>query len=152
LNETDTTEAQRDTEDAQRTDVTLTMSRPQPGPHADITEKIIGCAIEVHRTLGPGLLESTYENALCIELGAAGLSHERQRPVPLVYKGQPVGEYRLDLIVEQAVIVEIKTVERLDPIFEAQLLTYLRLAGKRVGLLINFHTVILKSGIKRLVL
>jgi GxxExxY protein len=132
--------------------LTLTITNPRPGPHADITEKIIGCAIEVHRELGPGLLESTYENALCVELGFAGLSYERQRSVPLVYKGQAVGEYRLDLVVEQAVIVEIKTVERLDPIFEAQLLTYLRLAGKRVGLLINFHTVVLKSGIKRLVL
>jgi GxxExxY protein len=91
-----------------------------------LTERIIGCAIEVHRQLGPGLLEGTYEAALCIELQIAGLNFVRQPVFPVVYKGQVIGEYRLDLIVEGTVIVEIKSVERFDPIFEAQVLTYLR--------------------------
>src|SRR5438874_10891992 len=89
-----------------------------------LTERIIGCAIEVHRQLGPGLLEGTYELALCVELSDAGLKHERQVAVPIVYKGRDIGEYRLDLMVENTVIVEIKSVERHDPLFEAQLLTY----------------------------
>jgi GxxExxY protein len=117
-----------------------------------LTERIIGCAIEVHRQLGPGLLEGTYELALCIELSDAGLKNERQVAVPVVYKGRDIGEYRLDIMVEDAVIVEIKSVERHDPVFEAQLLTYLKVTGKRVGLLINFNNRMLKDGIKRLVL
>jgi GxxExxY protein len=122
------------------------------GPHAEVTERIIGCAIEVRRVLGPGLLESAFEQALCIEMQDAGLRVARQVPVPLVYKGRPVGEYRLDLIVDDAVVVEINCVERLEAIHEAQLLTYLRLTGKTVGLLVNFHLPVLKSGIKRMVL
>ena len=117
-----------------------------------LTERIIGCAIEVHRQLGPGLLEGTYELALCVELSDTGLKHERQVLVPIVYKGRDIGEYRLDLIVEDTVIVEIKSVERHDPVFEAQLLTYLRVTGKRVGLLINFNNRMLKNGVKRLML
>ncbi len=117
-----------------------------------LTEKIIGCAIEVHRQLGPGLLESTYEAALCVELEDAGLSCNRQAVFPVNYKGRAVGEYRLDLIVEDAVVVEIKSVERHDPVYEAQLLTYLRVTGKHVGLLINFNTRLLKNGLKRFVL
>jgi GxxExxY protein len=88
-----------------------------------ITEAIIGCAIEVHRQLGPGLSESVYETALCIELEAAGLHYERQVTFPVMYKGQKIGEYRVDLIVENLVIVELKSVERFDPVFEAQVLT-----------------------------
>ena len=117
-----------------------------------LTEQIIGCAIEVHRQLGPGLLESTYESALCIELEAAGLGYERQPIFPVVYKGKSIGEYRLDLMVHNAVIVEIKSVERLDPVFGAQVLTYLKATGKRIGLLINFNSRLLKDGIKRFVL
>ncbi|MDT5157220.1 MAG: hypothetical protein QOH51_1577 [Acidobacteriota bacterium] len=117
-----------------------------------LTERIIGCAIEVHRQLGPGLLEGTYELALCVELTDAGLKYERQLAVPVIYKGREIGEYRLDLVIEDAVIVEIKSVERHDPVFEAQLLTYLRITGKHVGLLINVNNRMLKSGIKRLVL
>ena len=117
-----------------------------------LTEKIIGCAIEVHRELGPGLLEAAYEAALCIELADAGLKCDRQVCVPVVYKGREIGEYRLDLLVENAVIVEIKSVERQDPVHEAQLLTYLRVTGRRVGLLINFNTRMLKNGIRRLIL
>ena len=116
-----------------------------------LTERIIGCAIEVHRQLGPGLLEATYEAALCIELQNAELNFVRQPVFPVVYKGQVIGEYRLDLIVKSAVVVEIKSVERFDPIFEAQVLTYLRVTGKRVGLLINFNSRLLRDGLKRYV-
>ena len=116
-----------------------------------LTERIIGCAIEVHRTLGPGLLESTYESALSVEFKLAGLAFERQVITPVFYKGQPVGEYRLDLVVEKSVIVEIKSVDRYDPVFEAQLLTYLKITGIRRGLLVNFNSRLLKDGIKRLV-
>jgi len=117
-----------------------------------VTERIIGCAIEVHRQLGPGLLEQTYEAALCIELQNAGVDFVRQPIFPVVYKGQTIGEYRLDLIVADAVVVEIKSVERFDPIFEAQVLSYLRIAGKKVGLLINFKSRLLRDGLKRYVL
>jgi len=117
-----------------------------------LTERIIGCAIEVHRQLGPGLLEGTYESALCIELESAGLKFVRQPVFPVVYKGQVIGEYRVDLIVEDAVVVELKSVERFDPIFEAQVLTYLKVTGKRIGLLMNFNSRLLRDGIKRFVL
>lgn len=117
-----------------------------------LTERIIGCAIEVHRVLGPGLLESAYVEALSVELAEAGLRFGRQVPVPLTYKGRYLGEYRLDLLVADAVVVEVKAVERFDPVHEAQVLTYLRLTGKRVGLLINFNRRLLREGIKRLVL
>lgn len=116
-----------------------------------VTERIIACAIEVHRHIGPGLLEATYEEAMCVELGLAGLQCRRQTPFPIIYKGRTIGEYRLDLLVQDCVIVEIKSVERFDPIFEAQLLTYLRATGKKVRLLINFNTRLLHQGIKRLV-
>jgi len=117
-----------------------------------LTEKIIGCAIEVHRTLGPGLLESTYESALGVELEINGIQFQRQVICPVSYKGRVVGDYRLDLLVENSVIVEIKSVERHDPIFEAQLLTYLKITGHKRGLLLNFNTRLLKEGIKRFVL
>ena len=117
-----------------------------------LTERIIGCAIEVHRHLGPGLLEQTYEAALCVELQNAGLTFVRQPVFPVVYKGQTIGEYRLDLLVGDVVIVEIKSVERFDPIFEAQVLSYLRITGKKVGLLINFKSRLLHDGVKRYVL
>ena len=106
-----------------------------------VTKTIIGCAIEVHTQLGPGLLENTYEQALAIEFEQAGM-----------YKGRRVGEHRLDLLVEDAIVVEIKSVERLDPVFEAQVLTYLRITGKRLGLLINFNSRLVTRGIKRFVL
>jgi GxxExxY protein len=117
-----------------------------------LTERILGCAIEVHRILGPGLLESAYVEAPSVELAEAGLRFARQVPVPLSYKGRYVGEYRLELLVEEAVVVEVKAVERFDPVHEAQLLTYLRLTGKRVGLLINFNRPLLREGVKRRVL
>lgn len=119
----------------------------------ELTEAIIGAAIEVHRTLGPGLLESAYEECLCHELQLRGLGYTRQIPMPVVYKGVRLDcGYRIDLLVEDKVVLELKTVEKLAPIHEAQLLTYLRLSGKRVGLLINFHSPVLKDGIKRMVL
>ena len=117
-----------------------------------LTERIIGCAIEVHRQLGPGLLEATYEEALCVEFQDAKLPFKRQVSYPVLYKGRSIGEYRLDLIVEDAVVVEIKSVERFDSIFEAQVLTYLRVSRKRVGLLINFNSRLLKEGIKRYII
>lgn len=117
-----------------------------------LTQKIIGCAIEVHRALGPGLLESIYESAMCIELDDERSSYSTQTRLPVYYKGRALGEYRIDLIVGDLVLVEIKSVERLNPVFEAQLLTYLRLTGKKVGLLINFNSRLLKDGIKRMIL
>jgi GxxExxY protein len=117
-----------------------------------LTAKIIACAIEVHRQLGPGLLEAIYEAALCAELEIAGLRFQRQLSCPVYYKGRHVGDYRLDLLVEDEVIVEVKSVDRHDPVFEAQLLSYMRITGKRKGLLINFNHRLLKDGIKRFVL
>ena len=118
----------------------------------ELTESIIGCAIAVHRELGPGLLESTYESGLCVELADSGLAFQRQVAFPVIYKGRTIGEYRVDLMVEDAVVVEIKSVERFDPVFEAQVLTYLRVSDKKVGLLINFGRRLLKDGIKRFIL
>ncbi len=118
-----------------------------------LTEKIIGCAIEVHRVLGPGLLESVYEECLCHELQLQGLTTERQIPLPVVYKGVALEcGYRMDVVVENTVLVELKTVEKLLPIHEAQLLTYLKLSHLRLGLLINFHVPLLRDGIKRRIL
>ena len=116
-----------------------------------LTEKIIGCAIEVHRNLGPGLLEAVYEEAMCIELGDSGTKYRRQVPFPILYKGKTLGEYRLDPLVEDAVIVEIKSVERFNPVFEAQILTYLRATQKKIGLLINFNSRLLHDGVKRII-
>jgi GxxExxY protein len=116
-----------------------------------LTEAIIGCAIEVHRQLGPGLLEATYEAALAVEFESSGLRFARQVIYPVLYKGKQIGEYRLDLLVENEVVVEIKSVERFDPVFEAQVLTYLRVTNKRVGLLINFNSRLLHEGIKRFI-
>jgi GxxExxY protein len=122
------------------------------GLQAELSEQIIGCAIEVHRHLGPGLLESIYESALCFELAAAGLSFKRQIGIPLRYKGHLLSEHRPDLVVDGSVIVEIKAIERFDRIHVAQMLTYLRVTGLRVGLVLNFNTAMLTSGIRRVVL
>ena len=117
-----------------------------------ITDQVIGAAIEVHRALGPGLLESAYEACLAFELAQRGLKVESQKPLPVVYKEVHLDcGYRLDLLVENAVIVEIKAVESLAPIHQAQLLSYLRLSGCKVGLLINFNVTVLKHGLRRLV-
>jgi GxxExxY protein len=117
-----------------------------------ITEKVIGAAIEVHRHLGPGLLEAAYEECLCHELSQAGLRFTRQTSVPVTYKGLKLNcGFRLDLLIEDLVIVEVKAVESLLPVHEAQLLTYLKLLDTAVGLLINFHEPMLKTGIRRVV-
>ena len=118
----------------------------------EITEKVIGAAIAVHRALGPGLLESAYEACLAYELADRGLAIDRQKGLPVTYRGTKVDcGYRIDLLVEGLVVVELKTVERLEPIHEAQLLSYLKLSGCPVGLLINFNVKLLKQGIKRMV-
>jgi GxxExxY protein len=114
-----------------------------------LTEGIIGAAIEVHRALGPGLLEGLYEAALAIELDERRINYARQVRIPARYKGRSLGDYFVDLIVEDLVVVEVKSVAHLLPVFEAQLISYLRLTGKRLGLLINFNTRLLKEGIVR---
>ena len=118
-----------------------------------LTEQIIGAAIEVHRELGPGLLESAYEQCFCHELHLRGIAFQCQLELPVEYKGLDLDcGYRIDVVVESAVIVELKSIEQILPIHHAQLLTYLRLSGKKVGLLINFNVSVLKNGIVRRVL
>lgn len=115
-----------------------------------VSERVIGAAIEVHRHLGPGLLESTYEQCLCLELGLRGLPFERQRPVPLEYKGTRCKEgYVVDLIVGDILVVEVKSVDLLHPVHSSQLLTYMRLLEMSAGLLINFNVDKLVSGVRR---
>ena len=117
-----------------------------------LSEKVIGAAIEVHKALGPGLLESAYEECLCFELIQEGLYIERQVTLPIVYKEVKLDYgYRLDIVVEDLVIIELKTVEKSMPIHEAQLLTYLKLTNRKLGLLLNFNVPVLKDGIKRIV-
>jgi len=117
----------------------------------EITERIIGAAIEVHRHLGPGLLESVYGECLCYEFGQGGLQFQRQLPAPVLYKGIKLDcGYRIDLLVEDAVVVEIKSMEALLPVHCAQLLTYLKICQKRIGLLINFNVPVLINGLKRI--
>jgi len=119
----------------------------------EVTEQTIGAAIDVHRALGPGLLESAYEECLCCELSLRGIGFERQRPLPVQYKGMKLDcGYRIDVLVAEAVVVEIKAVETIAPIHEAQLLTYLKLGHWKLGLLINFNIAILKDGIRRRVM
>jgi GxxExxY protein len=116
-----------------------------------LTEKVIGCAIEVHRTLGPGLLEGVYRECLIVELTAAQLCVQSEGRIPLEYKGQPIrGELRLDLLIEGCVVVELKAVDVLHPIHLAQVITYLKLTGCPAGLLMNFNTTSLRAGLRRL--
>jgi len=117
------------------------------------SNKLIGLAIEVHRHLGPGLLESAYEDCLAYEMKQSEMAFQRQVPLPVVYKGMKLDcAYRLDFVVEGYLIIEIKSVERLSPIHEAQLLTYLKLSGLKLGLLLNFNVPLLRDGIKRMVI
>jgi GxxExxY protein len=117
-----------------------------------LTQKVIGCAIEVHRVLGPGLLESAYEECLAYELTSQGLFVARQVPLPVVYKEVKLDcGYRIDIVVENSLLLELKAVEALTAVHDAQVLTYLRLSGLRTGLIINFNTRLLHNGIKRLV-
>jgi GxxExxY protein len=116
----------------------------------DITSVVIGCAIEVHKALGPGLLESAYEECLAYELHQAGLSINRQHPTPVVYKEVKLDcGYRIDLLVENRVVVELKVADEFNPVHEAQILTYMKFSKKSIGLLINFNVTMLKNGIRR---
>jgi GxxExxY protein len=115
-----------------------------------LTEIIIGCAIEVHKILGPGLLESAYEECLFYELKKNGLNVERQKPIPVVYKEIKLDcGYRIDLLVENNIVVELKVADTFNPVHEAQILTYMKFSGKSIGLLINFNVTLLKNGLKR---
>jgi len=125
----------------------------EPGDEVDrLANRVIGAAIEVHRMLGPGFLESVYEEALCVELGLRGIPFARQAAIGVSFKGQTVGEGRVDLLVAGKLIVELKAVESLSAVHSAQLLSYLKAAGCKLGLLINFNVLLLRNGIKRVVL
>jgi len=118
----------------------------------ELSKKIIGCAIEVHKQLGPGLLESAYQECLYYELKQVGLKVQKEKPMPIVYKEVKLDHgYRIDLLIEEKVVVEIKTVDVFNDVHTAQVLTYLRLGKYRLGLLLNFQTTILKNGIKRVI-
>ncbi len=121
-------------------------------PLKEVTDKIISSAIEVHSALGPGLLESVYEEALAYEFGLRNILYERQKEISLLYKGQNIGKHRIDFLVDGEIIVELKATESILRIHEAQLITYLKAMNKKVGLLINFNVKRLKDGIKRLIL
>jgi GxxExxY protein len=117
-----------------------------------LSSRIIGAAIEVHKALGPGLLESAYEECICYELSIGGLSLERQKPLAVQYKGINLDcGYRLDVVVEDAIILELKSCEKIEPIHKAQLLTYLKLSGIKLGLLLNFNVTLMREGIVRIV-
>jgi GxxExxY protein len=121
--------------------------------YQDLTERIIRCALEVHTVLGPGLLESVYEEALTMEFALDGLAFVRQIEMPVDYKGSRLnGTFRADMVVEDAVVLELKSAMQMNPIFEAQLLTYMRLGGWKIGLILNFGQANLKDGLKRVVL
>jgi GxxExxY protein len=125
---------------------------PKEFPLKEVTKRIISCALEVHSTLGPGLLESVYEEAIAHEFTLRGIQYERQKETSLKYKRKEIGKQRIDFLVENEVVLELKAVETMNKIYEAQILTYLRAMDKRVGLLINFNVKRLKDGIKRLML
>ena len=117
-----------------------------------LSSQIIGAAIEVHKELGPGLLESAYEECLCLELSTRGIVFERQRPLPVKYKDRQLEcGYRLDVVVENRIILELKSCEKIEPIHKAQLLTYLKLSGMHLGLLLNFNVPVMRDGIVRIV-
>ena len=133
----------------------LTKSLPQARASEQndpLTRRIIACAIEVHKRLGPGLLEKLYKESMAIEMELCGLKVEKNVKVAVEYKGKPIGEYFIDILVEDSVILEQKSVDRHDPVFEAQILSYMKLTKKKVGLLINFNSKMVKDGIKRFVL
>ena len=129
-----------------------TLCPPKEYPLQDVTKEIISCCIEVHSGLGPGLLESIYEEALAYEFKLRKINYERQKKIQLMYKGKEVGLHRIDFLIEKEVILEITATEGLNKIFESQLLTYLKAMDKKIGLLINFNVLRLKEGIKRLIL
>ena len=120
--------------------------------NTDITEQIIGCAIKVHRELGPGLPEAICETALCIELQSQGIPFKRQVGVPVYYKGHLISEHRPDLIVADEIVIEVKNVERIAQVHVAQVLTYLRITSLKVGLILNFNSATMRAGVRRVVL
>ena len=127
--------------------------KQEPSTSADnFAHQVIGAAIEVHRILGPGFLESVYEEALAIEFDLRGIPHERQKPMLLQFKGKPVGDSRLDFLVGGELVVELKAVEAIHPIYPAKVIHYLKMTGLQLGLIINFHVVLMKDGIKRIAL
>jgi GxxExxY protein len=141
------------TTDKAKRETAIDTIEPVPETVDLVARQIVDAALEVHRTLGPGLTEPVYEVCLCHELSRRGLRFQSQTSVPIVYKGIRLdAQLRIDLIVKECVVVELKAVETLLPIFEAQLLTYLKLTDKRLGLLINFNVALLKNGIKRIAL
>jgi GxxExxY protein len=118
----------------------------------ELSNRITGAAIEVHKALGPGLLESAYEECMCHELTLRSLSYERQKPLPITFKGKKLDcGYRLDIVVERTIILELKSCENIEPIHKAQLLTYVKLSGLHLGLLLNFNTPLMRDGIFRIV-
>ncbi len=121
-------------------------------PFKDITEKIISCAIEVHSILGPGLLENLYEEALAYEFKLRKISFEKQKAINVLYKGKDIGVHRVDFLVENEIVLELKAIEAINKIHIAQVLTYLKAMNKKIGLLINFNVELLKNGIKRIIL
>jgi GxxExxY protein len=120
--------------------------------HDPLTQRIIGCAIEVHRQLGPGLLERNYEEALCLELTEANLAYTRQLRVPVLYKSHVIGEHRPDLVVADRIVVEVKSVEAINPVHHAQILAYMRILRLPVGLLLNFNSAVLRTNVRRFAL
>jgi GxxExxY protein len=130
----------------------MNLRSPLPSELEDLSRSLVDSAIKVHQTLGPGLLESVYETCLCIELDKRGIAYESQAPIALVYEGVRIDAgLRLDLLVEKSIILELKAVDKLLPIHQSQLLTYLKLADLRLGLLLNFNVEVFKQGIKRII-
>ena len=136
----------------QEGNVMLRIPSPLPDELEDLVHRTIGCCIVVHRALGPGLLEHICSRAVCLELEAAGISFEAEKQIPVWYRDQLLCYQRLDLVVAQQIVLEIKSVERLNPVHHAQLLSYMRASGLRVGLLMNFNVPVLQDGLRRIVL
>jgi len=130
----------------------LKVKSDLPVETEDLATRVIGCSIDVHRALGPGLLEKIYARAVCIELEHAGIQYQREREIPVTYRGELLCQQRLDIVVADQIILEIKSVEHLSPVHRAQLTSYLRISKIRLGLLINFNVAILQDGIKRVAL
>ena len=130
----------------------MDMPTPLPPDVEDLAKVLVDSAFSVHQALGPGLLESVYEACLCVELSNRGIAYEVQSPVDIVYKGRTIhAGLRVDLLVERSIILELKTVDKLTPLHQAQLLTYLKLTNLRLGLLINFNVALFKEGVKRMI-
>jgi len=130
----------------------LRVKSDLPVETEDLASRVIGCCIDVHRALGPGLLEKIYARAVCIELDHAGILYQREREIPVTYRGELLCQQRLDIVVADQIILEIKSVEHINPVHRAQLTTYLRISKIRLGLLFNFNVAILQDGIKRIIL